>query len=292
MASTGAAPPTLPQGPSGDWAEARRRSLKRAIERSVPESASVAQIVAHLESVDGLDPNRKDWIKMLVDSGSVELTPATGARFYADEIAETRLLKRIRDGLSAMEALLAGSPAAEKQTIARSAFENGAGRDSTEDIVLRAMLESVLSGLKAVCTERKKLERMRDALTALDTLFAAMGRARRRRLARNAFQGIEDSDAAAALQILLKNILTGVRAGIAKWGEVIPASDRKLQMQAKVAAIAAVFHKHGMPIGVGSGSPFILTCGAFGISRSTAARYLPEILPYIDQYVQDVFGAP
>ena len=77
-----------------------------------------------------------------------------------------------------------------------------------------------------------------------------------------------------------------------KMTRFLVTANRKLQMQAKVAAIAAVFHKHGMPIGVGSGSPFILTCGAFGISRSTAARYLPEILPYIDQYVQDVFGAP
>jgi hypothetical protein len=136
---------------------------------------------------------------------------------------------------------------------------------------------------------KKKLQRVRDGITAMNQVFGALPLESRRSIAIEVFQAAEQAGNTAdvALQALLEQLLGGIKKTISALSESTPASDSKLLVIAKIAYVGAVFHRYGIKIAQNERSPFILVCNEFGMSRSTVRRHLDEIRPHLDQLVID-----
>lgn len=140
--------------------------------------------------------------------------------------------------------------------------------------------------------EKKRLERIRDGLTALQSAFDAMLPERRRELAKEAFcaakRVAEEPDK--ALLALLGSVLTGVKGAIAELSKSTPSSATDLRRQTAIVMVAAIFHRHGLPIGVGPKSPYIKVCELVGVARATVQKYIPQIKPNLDRHLKDLYG--
>ena len=143
--------------------------------------------------------------------------------------------------------------------------------------------------------DRKYLERVRDGLTALKRVFDGLPLDVRRELALRLFKAAQeksDEGADVALQALFEHVLSGVKATISNLSRDTPSSDADLQRKSKVLGIAAVFHRHGVTIGVGSASPFVAVCDLFGIPRNTVKTYTQHLdAKTLRQAEADMYGS-
>jgi hypothetical protein len=138
---------------------------------------------------------------------------------------------------------------------------------------------------------KKQIERMRDGLTALKKFMEPLAPEIQQQLARAAFATVEnETDARAALEKVLDFLIGSAKNLIAEISQQTPASDHALQRKTKVLGVMAAFARHGVRIGTGVQSPFILVCKELGIPRATVQLYLKQNKEPIDELVKSMYG--
>lgn len=142
--------------------------------------------------------------------------------------------------------------------------------------------------------DKRRLERVRDGLTALAQVLNELPPEERQRLSHEAFVAVTanpDATSDVALMTVLNHVLNGVKGTVSLLSQATPPSDQSVQRLVKLMAIVATFHKHGEPMKLTEGSPFLQVCRIAGISRNTVKKYFPLLKNRgFDRLVADTFG--